>query len=176
MIAARCGVDPAMVNHWFGGKRGLFLAAVKVPLTPADGVDTETHSDDGQSVAERMVSTFIRACDDTGGGEFAALVRSVGSQEPATRMLGEFADNIVRPVVVSRSLDQPELRVAMCSAQLLGIGMARYVLGAEPLATADPETVASLVAPGLECYLADNSACDPGDEPKISPTAESEHG
>jgi len=28
-IAARAEVDPAMVNHWFGGKQGLFAAAVR---------------------------------------------------------------------------------------------------------------------------------------------------
>src|ERR1044072_3828094 len=42
-IAARAGVDAAMVNHWFGGKEGLFAEAVlKLPFNPKD-------------VAERLV-------------------------------------------------------------------------------------------------------------------------
>ena len=31
VIADRAGVDPAMVNHWFGGKEALFTAALRHP-------------------------------------------------------------------------------------------------------------------------------------------------
>ena len=34
VIAERAGVDPAMVNHWFGGKEALFLAALDFPIDP----------------------------------------------------------------------------------------------------------------------------------------------
>ena len=33
-IAERAGVDAAMVNHWFGGKEGLFVAALDLPADP----------------------------------------------------------------------------------------------------------------------------------------------
>ncbi|MGH3791597.1 MAG: TetR family transcriptional regulator, partial [Pseudonocardiaceae bacterium] len=33
-IAQRAGVDAAMVNHWFGGKDGLFVAAMQIPVNP----------------------------------------------------------------------------------------------------------------------------------------------
>src|SRR3954451_17319249 len=36
-IATRAGVDAAMVNHWFGGKEGLFAQAVlKLPFDPLE--------------------------------------------------------------------------------------------------------------------------------------------
>ena len=35
-IADRAGVDPAMVNHWFGGKEALFTAALELPVDPAE--------------------------------------------------------------------------------------------------------------------------------------------
>ncbi|HEY0808417.1 MAG TPA: TetR family transcriptional regulator, partial [Pseudonocardiaceae bacterium] len=38
-IAARAGVDAAMVNHWFGGKQGLFAAIVELPFDPAELVE-----------------------------------------------------------------------------------------------------------------------------------------
>ena len=39
-IATRAGVDAAMVNHWFGGKEGLFGEAVlKLPFNPQDIID-----------------------------------------------------------------------------------------------------------------------------------------
>src|SRR5205823_11565892 len=40
-IAARAGVDAAMVNHWFGGKEALFAQVVlKLPVDPGDVVAT----------------------------------------------------------------------------------------------------------------------------------------
>ncbi len=35
VIADRAGVDPAMVNHWFGGKEALFTAALDLPIDPS---------------------------------------------------------------------------------------------------------------------------------------------
>jgi AcrR family transcriptional regulator len=153
MIASRGGVDPAMVNHWFGGKQGLFVAAIELPAVAAPPLDCGTQ----ESLAERMIRTFVTMCDDAGGGEFAALVRSISSQELAARMLGEFVHNIVDPMVASLPLDRLELRAALCCWHIIGLGMARYVLGTEPLATADRETIAALVGPSLQMYLSGSS-------------------
>ena len=35
-IAADAGVDPAMINHYFDGKEGLFQAAMDLPVRPAE--------------------------------------------------------------------------------------------------------------------------------------------
>ena len=34
-IAARAGVDPALVHHYFGTKEHLFAAALELPVSPA---------------------------------------------------------------------------------------------------------------------------------------------
>jgi hypothetical protein len=41
----------------------------------------------------------------------------------------------------------------LVGSQLVGLAMARYVLRIEPLASADPATVAAWIAPTLERYL-----------------------
>src|SRR5262249_8844358 len=74
MIAARGGGDPARVNHWFGGKQGLFAAAIERPAEPAP---RPLDNGDPNSLGEQIVRTFVDRCDSTGGGEFAALVRSL---------------------------------------------------------------------------------------------------
>lgn len=168
-IASRGGVDPAMVNHWFGGKQGLFHAAIELPIVPAE-VSARLIYGELESLGERMVRVFVAMCDNI-GGEFAALVRSIASQELAGRKLGEFVHNIVDPVVATLPLDQLELRAALCCSHMIGLGMARYVLRTEPLATADPETVVALVAPSLQHYLSDNSAHSHTDLPLMSRTA-----
>ncbi|MFR9731675.1 TetR family transcriptional regulator [Saccharopolyspora sp. MS10] len=152
-IATRAGVDPAMVNHWFGGKEALFTAAVQIPVDPAE-VLPELLAGDPERLAERILRRFLLAWDEAGGGAFAALVRSVASHRTAVRLLREF----VAIVVIDRlaralEVDRPELRASLAASQLVGLGMARYVVRLEPLASADHDTVVAVIGPNLQHYL-----------------------
>ncbi len=153
-IAVRAGVDPAMVNHWFGGKEALFAASLDVPLDP-NVLITEVLPGDPERLGERVVTRFLLIWDNTGGGRpLAALVRSVASHEVAARMMRQFVTHFVaRRIVASVAPDRPELRAALCATQLIGLGMIRYVLRLEPLASADHATIVAAVAPNLQRYL-----------------------
>ena len=52
-IAGGAGVDPAMVKHWFGGKEGLFTAAVQIPINPAEILRDE--ADDPERAPRQIV-------------------------------------------------------------------------------------------------------------------------
>lgn len=152
-IAARAGMDPAMVNHWFGGKDGLFVAALELPLNPEQLVHRVLDGDPGQA-AERVLRTFLSVWDTNGGGALTALVRSVASHEAAARMMREFISRVIFGRIVSAvAPDQSELRTALCGTQMMGLAMVRYVIRLEPLASADPDTVVAAIAPNLQRYL-----------------------
>jgi AcrR family transcriptional regulator len=152
-IAQRAGVDAAMVNHWFGGKDGLFVAAMEFPVNPAEVLPTLLDGDP-ERTAERLVRTFLCIWDANGGGPLAALMRSVSSHDGAATMLREFIGRmILRGLVTPLAPDRPELRAALCATQVAGLAMVRYVLKLEPLASADHETVVAAVAPNLQRYL-----------------------
>src|ERR1700741_2887225 len=86
-IAALAGVDAAMVNHWFGGKEGLFAEAVlKLPFNPKDIAD-QLLDGDVDDLGERIVRTFLTTWDNTGGGVFTALMRSITSHDQAAHVL-----------------------------------------------------------------------------------------
>ena len=153
VIAERAGVDPAMVNHWFGGKETLFTAALDMPVDPT-ALIADLLPGDPDGLGERIVHRFLTIWDHTGGGRrLAALVRSVASHDIAARMMREFVGMFVRRVVTSVAPDQVELRTALCASQLVGLGMVRYVLKLEPLASADHPTVIAAVAPTMQRYL-----------------------
>jgi AcrR family transcriptional regulator len=154
LIADRAGVDPAMVNHWFGGKEALFTAALDLPFDPKMLV-TDVLPGDPEHLGERIVATFLGVWDHTGGGRsLAALVRSVASNDLAARMMRQFVTHVVeRRVVAAVAPDRPDLRAALCATQLVGLGMVRYVLRLEPLASADHPTVVAAVAPNMQRYL-----------------------
>jgi AcrR family transcriptional regulator len=151
-IAARAGVDAAMVNHWFGGKQGLFAAIVELPFDPAAVIEHVLHGD-RDSLAERLIRTFVPIWDGHEGA-FAAVMLSVANQELAARMLGEFLTTTVFGRVAEViGVDQPALRACLCATQIVGLGIIRYVLKLEPLASADVDTVVALVGPNLQRYL-----------------------
>lgn len=163
MIAERAGVDPAMVNHWFGGKEALFTATLEIPLDPAV-VLPELLAGDPEHLGERLVGRFLAIWDATGGVPLASLIRSVASHEAAAGMLREFVSRVILVRVTSvLSGDRPELRAALVGSQLIGLGMARYVVKLEPLASADHETVIAAVAPTVQRYLTGSlGSTDPG--------------
>ncbi|HEX2289429.1 MAG TPA: TetR family transcriptional regulator [Pseudonocardiaceae bacterium] len=152
-IALRAGVDAAMVNHWFGGKDGLFVAAMEIPVNPAEIIPRIL---DGapEQLAERILRTFLSVWDTNGGGALAALMRSVASHEEAARMMREFVSRVVIGRIVSAvAPDRPELRASLCGTQIAGLAMIRYVIRLEPLASAQHDTVVAVIAPNLQRYL-----------------------
>jgi hypothetical protein len=68
--------------------------------------------------------------------------------------LRDFLTNvIVEPV--GDLLDQPDgpYRVSLVGSQIVGLGVARYVVGLEPLASASVDDLVAAVAPTLQRYL-----------------------
>lgn len=152
-IAQRAGVDAAMVNHWFGGKDGLFVAALDIPVDFTE-ILARILDGDPEQTAERILRTFLSVWDVTGGGALAALVRSVAGHEQAARLMREFLGRVViGRIVTAVAPDQLELRAALCSTQMVGIAMVRYVIRLEPLASAEHNTVVAAIAPNLQRYL-----------------------
>lgn len=153
-IATRAGVDAAMVNHWFGGKEGLFAEAVlKLPVNPQEIVK-RLLSADPEDIGETIVRNFLTIWDTTGGGVFTALIRSITSHEDAAAALKDFFfKHIFKHVIVKLSPDQYEFRATLVATQIVGMGMVRYVTKFEPLASADIDTMVAAVAPTFQRYI-----------------------
>ena len=153
-IAARAGVDAAMVNHWFGGKEGLFAQSVlQLPFDPGEILKRLL---DGpvEGAGERIIRTFVTVWDATGGGTFAALIRSVTSQQEVANALKSFFVNaIFKNLLTEIGAEQRELRATLCATQMVGLGIVRYVVHFEPLASVDIDTVVKAIAPNLQRYL-----------------------
>lgn len=153
-IAAKAGVDAAMVNHWFGGKEGLFAEAVlKLPFNAKDIVERLLAADPAE-IGQAIVRNFLDIWDNTGGGVFTALMRSVTSHEDAALMLKDFFFKHVFTHVIGRlAPDNHEFRATLVATQIVGIGMVRYVTKFEPLASADVDTMAAAIAPTFQRYI-----------------------
>jgi AcrR family transcriptional regulator len=153
-IATRAGVDAAMVNHWFGGKEGLFAAAVlQLPFEPGELLKRLADGSP-ETLGERMIRQFLTIWDTSGGGHFTALVRSVSSHEQAAHVLHDFfVKQVFAKLAGAVAPDQPDLRATLVGSQMVGLGFARYVVRFEPMATAPIETLVAAVAPTVQRYL-----------------------
>jgi AcrR family transcriptional regulator len=153
-VAADAGVDVALVSYFFGSKDGLFTAAMEFAVNPAELID-ELMRDGVDGLGERLVRRLLAIWDDPASGSpMVALVRSAATNEQAAELLRGFVQRelLVRIAAVIDAPD-PELRAALAGSQIVGIVMARYIVGIEQIARCDPETLVAAVGPTLQRYL-----------------------
>ncbi len=152
-IAAEAGVDPALIAHFFGSKRGLFVAVLRPPEDPS----TIAAAIEGpvDSLGERLAAVIARTLGDPDLSErLEALVRTAASEPEAARVLRDtIGTHLMTPVAEQIDADDPALRANLVGATMAGLVLARRILAIEPLASADLDRVAELVAAGLQAYL-----------------------
>ena len=153
-VADLAGVDPALVHHYFGTKQALFVAAVQLPVNPAEQLMAVLAQDPGQA-GERMVELFLSIWDHAAAqSPLLALVRSAVGDEHAAAMLREFiAEEVLGEI--ARRLGSPDarLRATLVGSQLIGLALARYIIRVEPLVSAPSAQVAAIVGPTVQRYL-----------------------
>jgi len=160
-IAADAGVDPALVHHFYGSKERLFVAAMQLPVVPSEVLAAAFGTgarEPAASAGEILVRTVLAMWDSTElRGAFLGLLRSALTSERAAAMFREFlTEAILGPVAQLASGADPaeaEYRAAMVASQVVGLGLTRYVLCFEPVATADADDLAATIGPTLDRYL-----------------------
>jgi AcrR family transcriptional regulator len=153
-IGAAAGVDAALVTHFFGSKANLLAAAVRWPFDPELEVPRLLAGGRDQ-VGRRVVRLFTRTWDDRQLRDPIITLLRAAATEPRA---AELIDDVLRarlfgPLLAALGSDRPELRGNLAASQLVGLGMARYILGFEPLASARSDRVIAWVAPTVQRYL-----------------------
>jgi AcrR family transcriptional regulator len=153
-IAQDAQVDPALVLHFFGSKRVLFTAAMRWPFETASAVEQVITGPRSQ-LGRRLASFFVSVWEDPEGREPILGMLRAGTTDPQAAAL--LRDTLMKLILVplGERLNQPdaELRMSLCSAHLVGIGIARYILHMEPLASLDAERTVELIGPALQRYM-----------------------
>jgi AcrR family transcriptional regulator len=152
-IARAADVDSALVHHYFGSKDRVFMAAMEFPIDP-DTILRQLAGDPA-AVGERLARTVVTLWETPPVRDrLVALLRSVPSNEELAALLREFARHrLVARMAARLAAPDAELRVELALAQVIGLAMARYVIGIEPLASASPEDLVRYLAPVLQTHL-----------------------
>ncbi|MFD9292971.1 TetR family transcriptional regulator [Streptomyces sp. NPDC060030] len=155
-VAKTAGVDPALVHHYFGTKDEVFAAAVEVSFEPALLLPSVL---DGASedVGERLARYFVGVWENPASrAPLLAILRSALTHDAAAKVLREFVlRRLLERVAADLDVPDPAFRAELAASHMIGIAILRYVVRAEPLASADPEKIIAMVAPTLQRYLAD---------------------
>jgi AcrR family transcriptional regulator len=153
-VAAEAGVDQALIAHYFGSKHELFIAAVELPLDPAE-ILPEVLAGSRRSIGQRLARVVLRLLEEPDASRrLTGLVRAASSEPEAARMLRELLmREVIGPVAHAVRSDEPELRVSLVGSQIIGLLMARYIVQVEPLASVPAERVVDMIAPTLQRYL-----------------------
>ncbi|MEV4611903.1 TetR family transcriptional regulator [Kitasatospora sp. NPDC049258] len=153
-IARAAGVDAALLHHYFGTKDRLFLAALEVPLDPRVVVG-QVLAGDRETVGERVAAFVLELWEQPQARErMLALLRTAATNEQVAQLMrGFMLSEVVAPAAAELGIPQAELRLELMMSQILGLAMARYVIGVQPLASATPAEIAPLLARTVQGYL-----------------------
>jgi AcrR family transcriptional regulator len=153
-IAGAAGVDPALVLHYFGSKAALFTAALEIPFEPEEVVERVLRGPRSQ-LGRRLALFFLSIWDDPARRQsMMALLRAATTSDDAAHMLRErVGERVLRPVGEHLGVPDAPLRMSLCASHLVGVGIARYIVHIEPLASLESDALAELVAPALQRYL-----------------------
>jgi AcrR family transcriptional regulator len=152
-IAARAGVDPALVHHYFGRKHQLFGAAHQIPGDPISALSEILATSDPDHLGENIARFYVTTLFGP-DGPLPSLLRAAATNEQAAAMLRGFVENAIISLF-ERVYPVPDirLRIALVGSHLIGLFMARHVVGVRELAEADDETLVQVIGPVFQHYL-----------------------
>jgi len=147
-VARRAEVDPALIYHYFSDKVALYAATLSLPADPQQILNDVQGAPD--SLGARLDAGFLAQWEggDGTGTAFVSMAQAISSSPEAARSLREFLANRVWDSLAAS--EEARWRTAVVSSQLMGLAWTRYVMRAEPLASASLAEVAERVGPVLE--------------------------
>ena len=154
-IAAEAGVDQKLIAHFFGSKQQLFLAAVGLPLNPAEVLPTVLEGGDPATVTERLATVLTRILEQPDLAQpIAAVIRASATEPDVRELLREFFPGaLLHRLKGLLGPGDPGLRLNLFGSQLTGVILVRDVIGVEPITSTSARAIADAIAPTLTRFL-----------------------
>jgi AcrR family transcriptional regulator len=153
-IAARAGVDSALLHHYFGTKADLFTETIGAPMRPDVDIPSLLEGP-VELLGEHVVRYVLEAWEqpDTRKRGVVLLRAGIGNRL-ATPLLSEFLQRELFSKIAAR-LDTPDsaLRASLVASQVAGLLITRHVLRLPAIAEASVDELVARVAPTVQRYL-----------------------
>ena len=153
-IAARAGVDPALLHHYFGTKADLFAASIDAPMRPDIAVP-EILSGPREQIGERIVAYVLGLWESPTVRPRALVILRTGlGNKHAAPLLATFLRReLLEKIAASLNLPDASLRADLVASQVAGLLITRYVLQLPEIAAASVDELVTRVGPTVQQYL-----------------------
>jgi AcrR family transcriptional regulator len=132
-IAADAGADAALINRYFGGKDGLFAAALKDSIRP-DAISQWERQTFGRDIAKMMANHAHHDNDRMHAFQF--LLRAATSPTTAPLLNEAVQDRFMAPIRSWIGGEQAEARARIVASVFIGLLVERLIRD-EPLANSE---------------------------------------
>ncbi|WNM24302.1 TetR family transcriptional regulator [Demequina capsici] len=158
-VARAAHVDPALVRHWFGSKVELFVSSLR-PAERDDPRLAALMATPVEGLGAAITDQFLRLWDDpVDGVRLRTVLRTaIAFDEVATAMRGVMFDDVLMQVLLAHDYEDEDarLRASLIASQMLGLAVARHVLGFATLEESSRERLVALYGPTLQRYLTED--------------------
>jgi AcrR family transcriptional regulator len=153
-VADAAGVDPSLIFHFFGSKRGLFEAAIEVPLDP-DMPALVEFRDSTEDPVRRLARMYFKLWGTPEVAQaLSAIVIEAAHDPAAARAMARFMYTWVGgPLIAELGTDHPELRLRMMIGFMAAIALQRHFDANCMLAALDLGQVIALAEPTMRFIL-----------------------
>ncbi len=153
-IAARAGVDAALVHHYFGTKADLLAESIGAPLRP-DRELPRLLAGDRSHLGEEIIRFVLGAFEqpDVRKRGVALLRTAIGNKLTTPLLAGFLSRELLSRVAAELDAPDAELRASLAASQIAGLLVARYVLQLPGIATVSVEELVARIGPTLQRYL-----------------------
>lgn len=155
-IAARAGVDAALLHHYFGTKADLFGEAVGAPMRPDQAV-TQILDGPRDEFGARIVRFILNAWEEPAVRKRGVLLMraAIGNKLTTPLLAGFLQREVIGRIVAELDVPDAPLRASLVASQIAGLLIARYILQFAALADASIDDLVARVGPTLQRYLFD---------------------
>jgi AcrR family transcriptional regulator len=145
-VAADVGVDAALVIRYFGSKQDLFAAAADftIELPDLSGVNPD-------EVAGMLLSRFFAVWEED--ETFVALLRAAMTSPIAADTMRQVFAKQIAPKLITATPDNPQQRIGLMGAFIIGLATTRYVLANPPVANLSRDELIRWATPVIRQLL-----------------------
>lgn len=149
-IAARAGVDPALIRHFFSDKEKLFASTMATRTVIPERLATALIGDPA-TLGRRLTDAYLQLWEDADTRPILlGLVRSAMTTEKGAQMLVEALSAQVRDVT---PFPNRAAGMVLAGAHLFGVAVARHVLKSPIISEVEHEELVDLVTPAIQRYI-----------------------
>jgi len=152
-VAATAGVAPDVIKRYYNSRDDMMAAALKLPFDPFLAVP-QLLAPGVAGVGERVVRFSLDVLSDEAMREdLFTLLRAGAATGKAGVAVRTLLEESIDRVAKGLGVPDARIRVELVTSLMLGVGINRYVLGIEPIASLPRDELVAMLAPVVQNWL-----------------------